>query len=129
MKNQDQIVFVPYIENLAGILKASDLIISRAGAGTLFEIIGLEKPSIIIPSPNVANNHQYYNAKELVEGGMIHMLEEAKITPENLAKEINLLLENQEEIANMQQKMMEYKTIHPLENIYSAIKNLIHTSK
>lgn len=127
--NKKGIIFAPYIENLPGIIKDSDLVISRAGAGTLFEIIGLEKPSIIIPSPNVANNHQYYNASELAECGVIHMMEEANITKEALEQEINNLLENKNEIEKMKENMRQYKNVKPVEAIYTAIKELVHTSK
>lgn len=46
-------------------MSSADIIISRAGASTISEILALNKPSILIPSPYVANNHQYYNALEL----------------------------------------------------------------
>ena len=129
IKNQDGIVFVPYVENLPGIIKSSDLVISRAGAGTLFEIIGLEKPSIIIPSPNVANNHQYYNAKELADCKVVTMIEEKDITKELLAEKINDYLNNQTEIEKLQKNMKEYKKVKPLDTIYTSIKELIRTSK
>ena len=46
-------------------MKDAYLIISRAGASTISEILSLKVPSILIPSPYVANNHQYYNALDL----------------------------------------------------------------
>ncbi len=55
----------PFIENMNLAYSACDLLVSRAGATTIAEIVGLGIPSIIIPSPNVAENHQYYNAKSL----------------------------------------------------------------
>lgn len=129
IKNQKGIKIVPYFENLPGIMASSDLVISRAGAGTLFEIIGLEKPSIIIPSPNVANNHQYYNAKELEEKEIIEVMEEKEITKELLAKKINLLLNNQEKINLLKKNMIEYKKVKPSETIYKTIKDLMLSKK
>lgn len=129
IKNKKGIKIVPYFDNLPGIMAASDLVISRAGAGTLFEIIGLEKPSIIIPSPNVANNHQYYNAKELKENNVIEILEEKDITKEVLANKVDSLLNNQERINDLKKNMAEYKKIKPSDVIYKAIKELISTSK
>lgn len=123
--NDKGIKVVPYFDNLPGIMASSDLVISRAGAGTLFEIIGLEKPSIIIPSPNVANNHQYYNAKELEEKKMIEVIEEKEITKEVLAEKIDKLLNNQEKIKDLKRNMVEYKKVHPSETIYKTIKELI----
>lgn len=127
--NKKGLKIVPYFDNLPGIMASADLVISRAGAGTLFEIIGLEKPSIIIPSPNVANNHQYYNAKELEENNIIKVLEEKNLTKEELAKLINVLLHDQKEIDALKKNMGEYKKIKPLDTIYKTIKELITSSK
>lgn len=129
LTNTKGLKVVPYFENLPGIMASSDLVISRAGAGTLFEIIGLEKPSIIIPSPNVANNHQYYNAKELEENKAIEILEEKEITKEVLASKINSLLNDQEKRNQLKKNMIEYKKIQPSEIIYQSIKELIQSSK
>lgn len=125
ISNKKGIVFVPYIENLPGIMASSDLVVSRAGAGTLFEIIGLEKPSIIIPSPNVANNHQFYNAEELSQCGAIKMLEEREITKENLGNSILHLLNDQEERNSLKENMLLYKKTKPLDTIYQSIKELM----
>lgn len=123
------IKIVPYFDNLPRIMAASDLVISRAGAGVLFEIIGLEKPSIVIPSPNVANNHQYYNAKELESAGIIKVLEEQSFTKESLAEMVGTLLNNQEETNQLKKNMHAYKMTSPTETIYNTIKELIGTSK
>jgi UDP-N-acetylglucosamine--N-acetylmuramyl-(pentapeptide) pyrophosphoryl-undecaprenol N-acetylglucosamine transferase len=125
--NKQNVHFVPYVDNLPGIIASSNLVISRAGAGSLFEIIGVEKPSIIIPSPNVANNHQYYNALELSEAGAIVLMEEETLESKTLAKEINELLNNQEKINELKKNMADYKKIKPLDTIYQNIKEL--TSK
>lgn len=126
IKTEKGVEFVPYVENLPGVMASSDLVISRAGAGTLFEIIGLEKPSIIIPSPNVANNHQYHNAKELENAGVINLLEEKDITKDKLGEEINKLLNDQSTNKKLKQDMSEYKRIKPTETIYKSIKELIN---
>ena len=83
-KFPDNVHLYPFMEELPGLLKISDLVISRAGAGSLSEILALEKPAIIIPSPNVANNHQYYNAKELALKNCVYLLEEKDIDKEKL---------------------------------------------
>lgn len=73
-----------YIYDMPKRLAACDLVISRAGAITLGEITAMGKPSILIPSPNVTNNHQYHNAMSLVNGGAALILEEKDLTPEKL---------------------------------------------
>lgn len=127
--NKKGLKIVPYFDNLPGIMASSDVVISRAGAGTLFEIIGLEKPSLIIPSPNVANNHQYYNAKELEENGVVSVLEEKDVTKEVLAEKIDMLLSHQEKIKNFKKNMVEYKKVNPSKTIYDAIKKLVSEHK
>lgn len=123
--NKKGIKIVPYFDNLPGIMAASDLVISRAGAGTLFEIIGLEKPSIVIPSPNVSNNHQYYNAKELEDNHIIKVIEEKNLTKENLANQIQTLLYNPNEIKSLKENMYLYKKEKPTETIYKIVKELM----
>ena len=127
--NKKGIKIIPYFENLPSIMASSDLVISRAGAGTLFEIIGLEKPSIIIPSPNVANNHQFFNAKELEDKKIIEVLEEKEITKEILAEKIQTLLYKEDKIISLKKNMVLYKQINPTDTIYKTIKELIGTSK
>ena len=73
-----------YIYDMPQRLAACDLVISRAGAITLGEIMAMGKPSILIPSPNVTNNHQYHNAMSLVNGGAALILEEKELTPDKL---------------------------------------------
>lgn len=75
---------VDYIDHLAGLMKNVDLIISRAGASTISEILALKLPSILIPSPYVANNHQYYNALDLVNLGVSELIEEKNLNAEKL---------------------------------------------
>lgn len=65
-----------YIYNMSEIMAAADIIISRSGAGALTEIAALGRPSILIPSPNVAENHQYFNAKTFADKGASILIEE-----------------------------------------------------
>ena len=116
---------LPYLEELPGLLKISDIVVSRAGAGSLSEILALEIPSIIIPSPNVANNHQYYNAKELANKECIILLEEKDITPKKLEEEIDNLLEDSRKRAHMKALMHEESTFNSAHIIYTEIKKLI----
>lgn len=63
-----------YIDNMDVIMNASDLVIARSGAITLSELAVIGKPSILIPSPNVTNNHQEYNARALADCGAAKMI-------------------------------------------------------
>lgn len=67
---------VPYIKDMPEVLKFTDIIISRAGATTISEILSLGLVSILIPSPYVANNHQYLNALSLKNNDACILIEE-----------------------------------------------------
>lgn len=71
-----------YIDDMPAAYSAADVIISRAGASSLSEIQNLGKVSILVPSPNVAGNHQYFNAKSMADSGAAVLLEDAKLTTE-----------------------------------------------
>lgn len=85
---------MPLSSNILEIMASSSLIISRSGATTIFEIIGLNIPAILIPSPNVANNHQYYNALYLHNKQASILLEEKDLKIESLNKTIEHCINN-----------------------------------
>jgi UDP-N-acetylglucosamine--N-acetylmuramyl-(pentapeptide) pyrophosphoryl-undecaprenol N-acetylglucosamine transferase len=86
---------VPFFENLPSLMKSADLIISRAGASTIAEIMATKTPSILIPSPYVANNHQYYNALDLVEKNISIMLEEKDLNKDSLTEAIEEIFKDE----------------------------------
>lgn len=89
-----QIKCLEYISNMAECLAAADLVISRCGAITLTEIEAMGKASILIPSPNVAENHQFHNAMALVNAGAAEIIEEKDLTGAKLwAKVLGLSAE------------------------------------
>lgn len=59
----------PFIDDMAGAYRKADLVISRAGAGAIAELCVLGKPSVLIPYPYAANNHQYHNARFMEKAG------------------------------------------------------------
>ncbi len=81
-----------YINNMSTCLAAADLAVCRCGAITLSEIEVMGKPSVLIPSPTVAENHQYHNAMALVSRKAASVIEEKDLTPEKLTEEIDRLL-------------------------------------
>lgn len=87
------IFVVDYVRQL-DIMAHVDLIICRAGATTAAEITALGTPSILIPSPYVAHNHQYYNASVLVDAKAAFMIEEKDLQPALLQKKIDHIMMN-----------------------------------
>lgn len=83
-----------YIDNMDVCMAAADLLICRAGAITVSEIEATGKPAILVPSPNVAENHQYHNAMVLVNRGAACILEEKDYTPERIVGLVKDLYEH-----------------------------------
>ena len=86
------LVVKEYIDNMPDLLAAADLVISRSGALTLAELEAMGRASILIPSPNVAENHQYYNALELQNAGAAIVIEEKDLTGVKLIETVHALL-------------------------------------
>ncbi len=91
----------PYLDQMPFALAAADLVVTRSGATTLAEITALGIPAILIPSPNVVNNHQYYNARILADKGAALLIEEDNFNEQRLAVEIERLLDDPQELLNM----------------------------
>jgi len=81
-----------FITDMSAAYAESDLVICRAGATTLAELTVCKKPSILVPFPAAADNHQVVNARSLVDAGAAVMIEERDLTGELLAQEIRALL-------------------------------------
>ena len=81
-------------KNMAEILSKSDIVISRAGANTVWELIALKKPSILIPIPWTYNDEQTENAKYMKNLGLAHILMQKELSPQKLLLEIEKLIED-----------------------------------
>jgi len=86
----------------------ADLIVARAGSGTVFEIAALGKPSILIPLPLAAQNHQMKNAYSFAEGKGSIIIEETNFTPHFFLERLKFLFANPKEIENMEKKAKEF---------------------
>lgn len=113
---------VPYIEDMTRIMKNTDLIVSRAGASTLSEIIALNIPSILIPSPYVPNNHQYKNAYDLSKNKAAILIEEKALNSDNLVENIDNILNNEAIISEMKKVLKQMNIPDSATKIYEQIK-------
>lgn len=124
-KMSDQVKIIEYYNNLPGLMKDADLIISRAGASTISEIEALKIPSILIPSPYVANNHQYFNAMDLKKRNIAYVLEEKDVTAKSINDMINDILDNKENLKTLKENLNKNKTINGVDIIYNEMKKTI----
>ncbi|MGN0459836.1 MAG: undecaprenyldiphospho-muramoylpentapeptide beta-N-acetylglucosaminyltransferase [Ruminococcus sp.] len=114
-----------YINNMATCLAAADVVISRAGAITLSEIQAQGKPAVLIPSPNVAENHQYHNAMALVNKKAAEIIEEKDLTPSLLIQKVDKLLESREVLEEYSQNARKMAIVDANERIYQVIKEVV----
>lgn len=120
---------VPFIDNLSALMKDAYLVVTRAGASTISELLALNVPSILIPSPYVANNHQYYNALDLVNLGVAEIIEEKNLKVDILQITINELINNEEKYNEMVNKLKKIVTKPASDTIYEKIKEIVKCKK
>ncbi len=94
-----------YIYDMPRVMAAADLILCRAGASTLSELCFMGKPAVIVPSPNVTNNHQEKNARVLERAGGARVLLEGEFDAEQLLALIRELLADKEQLRQMSEAM------------------------
>jgi UDP-N-acetylglucosamine--N-acetylmuramyl-(pentapeptide) pyrophosphoryl-undecaprenol N-acetylglucosamine transferase len=87
-----------YMHNIAYAYAACDMVVSRSGAGTVFELKALMKPAILIPYPYATSNHQYWNAKEIEEKGKVKVIEEKNFTEKNLLEAVEIFKINTKKV-------------------------------
>lgn len=116
---------LPYIYNMEEIFFAADVVVGRAGAITVSEITALGKAAVLIPSPYVAHNHQEYNARYLEKNGAAKVVLEKEVSGERVAREINSILKNKEELEKMKSSSRNIGIADACEKIYNCIKELI----
>lgn len=101
LNTNPQIMLREYINDMDRCLAAADLVVCRAGASSLSEIQALGKPSILVPYPYAAENHQYYNAKTMSDRDAAILIEEKDFTGERLLSEVEKLLSKPERLKKM----------------------------
>ena len=114
------------MDNLAGLIKNTDLMVTRAGASTMSEILALKVPAIFIPSPYVANNHQYYNAKEIVDKDAGLMILEEDLSEEKLFKMVNEVLNDENKCRIMKNNLKSLGKTDSSKIIVKEIKEMFH---
>jgi UDP-N-acetylglucosamine--N-acetylmuramyl-(pentapeptide) pyrophosphoryl-undecaprenol N-acetylglucosamine transferase len=125
-KFSKNVFIVPYVDNLSALIKNMDIIVTRAGASITSEIMALGKPSIFIPSPYVANNHQFYNAQSVETANAGIMILEQDLTEDILKTKINYLLSNPKVYNEMKNNLQKMSINNSSTLIYNILKDLIN---
>ncbi len=113
-----------YINDMADCMAAADLLICRSGAITLSELEAAGVPSILIPSPNVAENHQYFNAKVLADKEAALLIEEKDLTGETLTEAVKKLTSDPETLKKYGENAKKLAIIDSNRLIYEEILKL-----
>jgi UDP-N-acetylglucosamine--N-acetylmuramyl-(pentapeptide) pyrophosphoryl-undecaprenol N-acetylglucosamine transferase len=95
-------------EKIKHAYKAADIIISRSGSGSIFEIAAVGKPSILVPLPSAAGNHQSKNAYAYAETGAAEVLEQENLTPNFFMDKIQLLFLHPELLEKMKESALAF---------------------
>lgn len=115
-----------FIDDMPVMLAAADLVICRAGALTLAEISAVGRASVLIPSPNVAENHQYHNAMQLEKLGAAVVTEEKDLTQERLIAIVRELTDDPVRLLEMGKKAQGLAQPDSLCKIYDSLEKLMN---
>ena len=114
-----------YIDDMPDCIAAADIMICRAGAITLSEIEAAGKASILIPSPNVAENHQYHNAMVLANAGAAVVIEEKDLTGDKLSETFRELTNDKETLIQLGVNASKLAVIDSSDRIYAEILKVL----
>lgn len=118
------LIFKEYIDNMYTCMCASDLIISRAGAMTITELTEIGRPSVLVPYPAAAENHQYYNAMTLVNENAAVLIEDKNLTKARLVDEVSKLYSDTARLRLMEQNAAKMRKANAADIILKEIIEL-----
>jgi UDP-N-acetylglucosamine--N-acetylmuramyl-(pentapeptide) pyrophosphoryl-undecaprenol N-acetylglucosamine transferase len=117
-----------FCDNMAGLLQRATLVISRSGAATLNELMVCRVPSILIPYPYAAEDHQYVNAKCMAETGAAVVFRQEKLTAGFLAEEVLNLLKSPQRLGDMAHNTSQMGVLNSADLLADLMRDLIAAS-
>ncbi|HOP10609.1 MAG TPA: UDP-N-acetylglucosamine--N-acetylmuramyl-(pentapeptide) pyrophosphoryl-undecaprenol N-acetylglucosamine transferase [Oscillospiraceae bacterium] len=121
---EDRITVTEFIDDMPTLMTACDLMISRAGASTLAELAVTATPAVLIPSPNVTENHQYHNAKLIEQNGGAVVITENELTANLLYDTVKRIISNRETMENMRKGEQTLAIYDVCDRIYEQLRRL-----
>ena len=125
----ENIKLVEYIYDMPLEMAAADVVINRAGAMTLSELAYEGKAAVLIPSPNVTDNHQYKNAMALAEAGAAMVFEESKVSEREFADSVASLLDDSEKRKTMSRAIKKFAVTDSKKLIYLELVKISEQKK
>lgn len=125
LTNNESVKTLEFIDNMDTCLAAADLVICRAGAITISELQATGKPAILVPSPNVTENHQFHNAMALVKEGAALLLEEKDYTKEKVISMVKDLYNDREKLRELSKNASRLAILDTAKRMYDGITELL----
>lgn len=116
---------LPFYDNMAGLLQRADLAISRSGAGTLTELAIAQTPSLLIPYPFAAEDHQTYNAKVFAEAGAAYLYPQKQLTPEILSHQVLDLLKDRDRLNQLAQQAASLAVLDSADRLATLLRQTV----
>lgn len=118
-----------YIDNMGTVMAAADLVITRCGASTLSELEAMGKPTILVPSPYVAENHQYHNGMVLVDAGAAYLIEEEHYEKDAFLAMVEGLVNDREKLASFGKAAKALGVTDTVDRVYALLMKLLDSGK
>ncbi len=129
INKNSRIHLLPYIDNMPALMAAADIVICRAGAMTLSEVAMCGKCAIFVPSPYVANNHQFRNAELPSSVGASCLLEEKNLSAKSLERQLRMLLANDDLRLSMGKQIKTFAMPDANTRIWYEIKKALNANQ
>lgn len=122
------VVVTPFISDMAAAYKGADLVVSRAGAASISELQALGKPAILVPSPNVAEDHQTHNAMALVNNDAAVLVKDSEAREKLVATVLNLISQP-DKLSGMAKNILGMAELNSAERIGDEVVRLLKKAK
>ena len=116
----NQALIQAFFDNMAELFTRTDLVICRAGATTIAELIAAQQPALLVPFAQATENHQYFNALELVQKQAALLATEDEFTPEFLVEKLSYFLDHRDELHQISRNLAFFRR----ENVTTEIARL-----
>ncbi|PKI48339.1 hypothetical protein CRG98_031287 [Punica granatum] len=128
VRNHPHLLVRPFLKSMDLAYAAADLLVSRAGAMTCSEILATGKPAILIPSPNVAEGHQFRNASLMADLAGSRIIREDELDSITLKSAIEELLGNEDQLTVMSERALKAAKPNASAEIVERILSLVTSS-
>ena len=125
LPKSDRLDVRQYIYDMDVVMAAADVVLCRAGASTISELTALGKPTVMVPSPYVTNNHQEKNARLLEKHGGAVVITEPESTGDGLYDAVSAILSDSEKRSSMARAMKELGIPDATARIYDTVMALV----